>query len=190
MDASTMRPAFAVAAMLACASASAQPHLDSCQAQIPRSLANALSAAFPGYRTPLESDNAPEDIRDSREHWGTECLGVATGDFTGDGKKQYLLGLAAIKGSAGLAVIAMPDRGGWHFQRIQSGSEAARFQQYVRVAEAGAYGRPADAAAPPGPGGRRQLNCRHSVALVGTLEGAGMAYCFEQGQWLHAPVSN
>jgi len=184
-----MRIASAVPLVLACACAQAQPHPDSCQQQIPRSLADAADAAFPGYRTPLETDNAPDDIRNSLAHGGSACLGVAAGDFNGDGKKQYLLGLTARKGSAGLAVIALPHRGGWHFQKIPSGSEAARFQQYVRIGEPGKYSRSGSAAAPSRPGERAQLECRHAVALVGTIDAAGMAYCFEQGQWLHVLVS-
>jgi hypothetical protein len=189
VPAKLMRTMAAVASLLACACAGAQPHPDSCQEQIPRTLANAAAAAFPGYRTPLETDNAPDDIQTSQAHGGSACLGVAVGDFTGDGKKQYLLGLTAQTGSAGLAVIALPHRGGWHFQRIRSGSEAARVQQYVRVGEPGKYARAALTKGPPGPAEGPGLDCPHSVALVGAIDAAGLAYCFEQGQWLHVTVA-
>src|SRR6266478_5957853 len=74
-----MRIAAAVFVVVLDTCANAQPRPDSCQALIPRSLARPLTAAFPGYRTPLETDNAPDDIEYSKAHGGTGCLGVATG---------------------------------------------------------------------------------------------------------------
>src|SRR5690348_6393320 len=79
------------------ACASAQPHGDACQAQIPRTLSNALAPAFPGYRTPLEYGHAAEAIKYSESRGGIGCLGVAAVDFIGDGKKDYLIGLTAVK---------------------------------------------------------------------------------------------
>jgi hypothetical protein len=168
---------------------SAQPHPDSCQAEIPRSLANALAAAFPGYRTPLETDNAPEDIEYNKAHGGTGCLGVRTADFTGEGKKDYLIGLTAVKGSAGLVAIALPKKGGWNLQRIRSGAEHARYLQYVEVVTPGRYDRGEARTAPPEPGEQQSLDCPHWGALVGTLEASGIVYCYKAGRWFHVWVS-
>jgi hypothetical protein len=170
--------------------ASAQPHGDACQAQIPRTLSNALATAFPGYRTPLEYDNAPEDIKYSQSHGGNGCLGVATADFTGDGKKDYLIGLTAVKGSKGLAVIAMPRKGGWNFQRIISGTEDARFRQYVDVVEPGRHDRAKAVTAPLGPGEKQSMECANWGALVGAVEATGIVYCYDHGRWSHVWVSD
>ena len=171
------------------ACANAQPQSDSCQAQIPRSLADALTAAFPGYRTPLETDNAPEDIKYNLAHGGTGCLGVGIADFTGEGKKDYLIGLTALKGSSGLAVVALPKKGGWVFQTLHSGAEDARYRQYVDVAAPGRYDRTRAEAAPLGPGEKKSMDCPNSGALVGTLETTGIVYCYSGGRWFHVRVS-
>jgi hypothetical protein len=182
--------AAAVPLIILSAHANPQPRPDSCQAQIPRSLANALTAAFPGYRTPLETDNAPEDIKYNRAHGGTGCLGVGIADFTGEGKRDYLIGLSALKGSAGLAVVALPHKGGWHFQRIRSWAEDARYRQYVDVVEPGRYERTKAATAPLGSGEKQSLDCPYHGALIGTLEATRIVYCYEEGRWFHVWVSD
>jgi hypothetical protein len=177
-----------LAASWACASA--QPHGDACQAQIPRTLSNALAAAFPGYRTPLEYDNAPEDIEYSRSHGGNGCLGVATADFTGEGKKDYLIGLTSVKGSKGLAVVAMPRRGGWNFQRIASGTEDARYRLYVDAVKPGRHDRAGSVTGALGPGEKQSMDCANWGALVGTVEATGIVYCYDHGRWSHVWVSD
>jgi hypothetical protein len=185
-------PRFVAAILLiaSCLCANAQPRGDACQAQIPRTLSNALAAAFPGYRTPLEYDNAPEDIQYSQSHGGNGCLGVATADFTGEGKKDYLIGLTAMKGSKGIAVIAMPRKGGWNFQRIASGTEDARFRLYVDVVEPGRHDRAKSVTAPLGPGEKQSMECANWGAMVGTVEATGIVYCYDHGRWSHVWVSD
>jgi len=169
--------------------ASAQGHADSCQAQIPRSLADALAKTFVGYRAPLEYDNPPDDIAKNRSDGGTGCLGVGIADFTGEGKKQYVLGLTALKGSGGLAVIALPRKGGWRFQKIRSGAEDARFRQYVDAVEPGRYERSKSASATMGTDEKPLLDCPNSGARVGTLGGSSLVYCYVDGRWLHVRIS-
>lgn len=182
--------ATAIMAAVIATCANAQLRGDTCQAQIPRSLANALAAAFPGYRTPLEYDNAPEDIQYNLAHAGSRCLGVAVADFTGDGKQDYLIGLTAVKGSKGLAVIALPRKGGWNFQRIKSWTEDARYQQYVDVVKPGRYDRAKARTAALGPGERRSMDCPNWGALVGTVQATGLVYCHDHGQWSHVWISD
>lgn len=180
-------PAVFLAAFCACASA--QLRGDACQAQIPRTLSNALAAAFPGYRTPLEYDNAPEDIKYNQSRGGNGCLGVATADFTGEGKKDYLIGLTALKGSKGLAVIALPRKGGWNFRRITSWTEDARYRQYVDVVKPGRHERAKAVTAPLGPGEKQSMECPNWGALVGAVEATGIVYCYDHGRWSHVRVS-
>jgi hypothetical protein len=165
--------------------AHAQLHGDACQAQIPRSLADALARAFPGYRTPLVFDNAPEDIEYNKSHGGNGCLGVAMADFTGEGKRDYLIGLTAAKGSKGLAVIALPKKGGWNFQRVTSWTEDARYRQYVDAVKPGRYDRTKAASARLGPGEKQSIDCPNWGALVGTVEATGIVYCYDAGRWSH-----
>ncbi|HXW65363.1 MAG TPA: hypothetical protein VEK74_09785 [Burkholderiaceae bacterium] len=185
----TMQIAAAVLFFLCASVALAQGHADSCQAQIPRSLADALAKTFPGYRAPLEYDNAPDDTAKNRSEGGTGCLGVGIGDLTGEGKKQYVLGLTALKGSGGFAVIALPRKGGWRFQKIPSGAENARFRQYVDVVDSGRYERPNSTNTALGADEKPFLDCPNSGARAGTLGGSSFVYCYIDGRWLHVRVS-
>jgi hypothetical protein len=177
---------FAVVSM----AADAQPRGDVCQALIPRSLSKALAAAFPGYRTPIEFDNAPEDMKYNQSHGGTGCLGVATADFTGDGKKDYLIGLTSVKGVGGLAVIALPRKGGWNFQKITTWAEDARYRQYVEVVKPGRYQRAKGLSAPLAPGEKQAMDCANWGALVGAIQQTGIVYCYDHGRWSHVWVSD
>jgi len=182
--------AFALPLLSLASAATAQDIPDSCEEQIPRSLANALERAFPGFRKPLEYDNAPEDIAYSKSHGGRGCLGVATGDFTGEGKKDYIIGMTAKKGGGGLAVIVRPRKGGWSFQEIASWGKHRRVSQYVDVVPPGKYDRVESAAGALAKDERASLTCAHSGVQIGTIEATGVVYCFVDGQWLHVVVSN
>jgi hypothetical protein len=160
-------------ALTACAAS--QARADVCESQIPRSLKDTLARSFPGYRAPLEYDNAPEDIADNRSHGGTGCLGVATADFTGEGKKDYVIGLTSLKGNAGLAVIALPQRGGWDFVRLQGWPEHTRSSQYVSVV---------------GPGKYDSIDCPNWGARIGAVEASATVYCYLRGRWRHASLSH
>ncbi|HYA76609.1 MAG TPA: hypothetical protein VED83_06840 [Burkholderiaceae bacterium] len=183
-----MRSAAAVFFYAFTSLALAQGHADSCQAQIPRSLADALAKTFPGYRAPLEYDNAPEDASKNRTQGGSGCLGVGVGDFTGEGKKEYVIGLTALKGSGGLAVVALPRKGGWRFQKIRSGTEEARFRQFVEVVEPGHFERAKTRRAPLGTDEARALDCPNAGVRVGALDTTAIVYCFVAGRWQHVIV--
>ena len=170
-----VRVATAVLFVVLVAGGVGQARADACEPLIPRTLANALAGSFPGYRVPLEYDNAPEDIDYSKSHGGTGCLGVATGDFTGDGKKDYVVGLTSVKGNAGLAVIALPQKGGWSFVRLQNWAERTRSSNYVSVVQPGEHG---------------SVACLHSGVRIGTFEAAATVYCYRDGRWMHAAVAD
>jgi hypothetical protein len=161
-----------------------------CQAQIPRSLSRAVAAAFPGYRTPLEYDNAPEDMKYNQSQGGTGCLGVAIADFTGDGKKDYLIGLTSVKGVSGLAVIALPRKGGWNFRKITTWAEDARYRQYVQAVKPGRHERAKGLSAPLAPGEKQSMDCPNWGALVGAVQQTGIVYCYERGQWSHVWITD
>jgi len=189
-DANMLRYLLALGLALAGAPSLAQSHADACQNLLPRSLSDALARAYPGYRTPLETDNAPDDIEYNRDHGGSGCLGVGIGELTGEGKQDYVIGLTARKGRGGRVVIAMPRKGGWHFQDLRSGSEATRFLQYVEVVEAGRFDRPGSVTTPLQPGERAGLVCPHPAARVGTVEASATVYCYQEGRWLSVIVAD
>jgi len=124
-----------------------------------------------------------------KSHGGTGCLGVGIADFTGDGKKDYVIGLTSVKGGKGLVVIALPKKGGWNFQKIISGAEDARYRQYVEAVKPGRYERPPELTAPLAPGEKASMDCENWGALVGAVQQTGIVYCYDHGKWSHGWVS-
>jgi len=151
----------------------AHAQADACQDQLPQSLVDALARAYRAYRAPLEFDNAPEDIAQSRARGGSGCLGVGVGDFTGAGKKEYLIGLTARHGGGGLAVLAIPRKGGWRWQKLQTWPEGTRALHFVEALPPGHYN--GDAAA--------VLECAKDVVRLGALDGSGSLRCDTGGGW-------
>ena len=168
----------------------AQSYAESCEALIPRSLAVAIEQEYPGYRVPLEFDNAPDDIAYNRTHGGSGCLGVGTGDLTGEGKKDYVIGLTARKGKDGLAVIALPRKGGWRFGKIRSGSEDRRASQYVAIVPPGRYERSLGQTGPMRPGERADMVCGSFGVKGGAVDSTGIVYCYLNGSWAYVRVSD
>jgi hypothetical protein len=170
--------------------ARAAQEIDSCQAQIPNSLSNAVETSFPGYRTPLETDNSPEDVEYNRSHGGTGCLGVAIADLNGEHKNDFLLGLSAKKDGSGLAVIAIPTSMGWSFHKIRSWSEKERALQYVKAVKPGKYDRAEALDSHLGKDERDSMQCPHWGALVGARDSTGIVYCHIDGSWSYVWVSD
>lgn len=175
--------------LVAALSAKAAP-ADSCETQIPKALASAISGNFPGFRAPRETDNLQEDVKFDKSRGGKGCLGVAIADFDGDGKKDILLGLTALSGPTGLAVIALTRKSGWQFQQIKSWTEGARLRQYVSAVKPGNYLRTEAIDAPLEEGERGSMQCRYAGALVGATEATGIVYCYINSKWLYVWVSD
>lgn len=76
---------------------------DACAPLIPPALQDQLQKRFSSYRLPRQTDNIAEDIQYAREHSGSACLGVAIGDFDGDGRADYAIGLTAKSGTGARA---------------------------------------------------------------------------------------
>lgn len=162
---------------------------DACASLLPQSLAAELQARFPGYRLP-ESDNLPEDVKYAREHGGNACLGVGTGDFDGDGAKDYLIGLTSADGEGALVAVAFSRKSGWEFSQLFV-STSGRSRLYVEVDPPGTYERFGDADAISLEKGEvARIKCLHNVAVFGATESSGVAYCFQAQHWKHVWISD
>lgn len=157
---------------------------DACQNLLPQSLADALARTYPAERIPLEYDNAPEDVAQRVAQGESACLGVASGELTGERVRDYVIALTARQGGSGRAVLALPRRGGWHLLPLQEWPAHTRVNHRVGVLPPGHYAAPR-AAARPGGDERAELDCPAGAALVGEIGTAGTAYCWTQGRWLH-----
>lgn len=162
---------------------------DSCAAQIPSSLKVALAKAFPNFRAPLATDNLEEDIEFDLKKGGKGCLGVAVADFDGDGTKDILLGLTALKGSGALIVVALAPGKDWKLESLDEWPEG-RISLYVKANTPGVYRRTKASDGPLEPGEVNPLTCPHSVAVFGATESSGVAYCYNNQRWQHVWISD
>jgi hypothetical protein len=162
---------------------------DSCEAQIPSSLKVALSKAFPKFRAPLATDNLAEDIEWDLKEGRKGCLGVAVADFDGDGTKDLLLGLTALRGSGALIVVALARGKNWKLETLNEWPEG-RSRLYVAADKPGVYRRTEALDGPLEPGEVNPLTCRHWVAIFGATESSGVAYCYNNHRWQHVWISD
>jgi len=162
--------------------------VDSCKLQIPSSLAVALGKGFPKFRAPLSSDNLAENIELDMKEGGKGCLGVATADFDGDGVKDYLLGLTALRGSGALIVVALSRGKAWKLQALSEWPED-RDRLYVAVGKPGVYRRTEALHGSFEPGEVDPMTCRHSAATFGAIEASRVAYCYNNRIWQHVWIS-
>lgn len=163
--------------------------MDACDELIPSSLKGALAKILPDFRTPLASDNLEKDIEWYLKEGKSGCLGVASGDFDGDGKKDSLLGLTALRGSGRLVVVALARGNRWQFKTLGR-FPGERHRLYVEAGESGVYRRSKALDGPMQPGELEVMSCPNSAAIFGTLESSGVAHCYVHRRWRHTWISD
>ena len=175
------------AALLTClAFPLASAAADSCDALVPPNLQSILLSRFSEYRLPRESDNLNEDVRYARGRGGSGCLGVETGDFDGRGRLSYIVAMTARTGDGAVVLVAIPRGHTWAIHTLDV-LKTGRSRLYVSSMPAGSYDDVGDG---PEAGAEEHLACPHPLALFGTTEASGVAYCFLNGKWKHVWVSD
>jgi hypothetical protein len=162
---------------------------DACKPLIPGSLQAKLMGRYTEYRLPRETDNLKEDIQYARDHSHSGCLGVASDDFDGDGRQDYLIGLTAKNGDGTLVLVALARGTGWEIHKLDVWKEG-RSRLYVSTAPAGTYNGVGDFDEPLEKGEVEKLECAHDVTIFGTTEASGVAYCFVNSQWKYTWISD
>lgn len=162
---------------------------DVCDAQLPSALRAQVVETFAKFRTPAVRDNLPEDVEWNHQHQGNGCLGVAKADFDGDGRQDFLLGLTAKQGNGAIVLAALSRGGKWQFHRLAVWPEG-RSRLYVSAENPGVYVRTEALDGPLQHGEVSPLKCFHPVAVFGTTESTGVAYCYKKGKWPHVWISD
>ena len=162
---------------------------DACSSQLPISLKSALVLTFPNFRVPSVADNLPEDVQWNLRHHGSGCLGVAAADFDGNGTKDYVISLTALRGAGAAVVVALFRNDKWQLRQLSAWPDG-RSRLYVSAEEPGKYVRAEALDGPLGSGEVAHFTCRNAVAVFGGVESSGVAYCYKNGAWPHVWISD
>jgi hypothetical protein len=136
----------------------------------------------------MPDDNLAEDVDRSLKNGGTGCLGVAKGDFDGDGRPDFVLALTGGSGN-GLIVVALSRKDSWLLQTLETLPEG-RNRLYVDVGRPSHFERVSDLDVPLEHGELQRMRCAHEAAIFGATESTGTAYCLGKGGWKHVHFSD
>jgi hypothetical protein len=161
---------------------------DACSVQLPPSLVEALKLAFPRFRAPLVADNYAEDIDTNRKSGGTGCLGVDSGDYDGDGTKDFAVVLTGEDGDSAVVVAALQRGKHWDLKALVR--ESGRKRLYVQTVPPGHYDATGSSEDPKDTGGLETLMCPHSGILTGATESTGVIYCLVSASWKRVVVAD
>jgi len=163
---------------------------DPCSVRISQSLRDQVLLKWPGSQLPRETDNLPSDITYNKENGGNGCLGMAEGDFDGDGRMDlaFLLGVPAKRHT--LLIAALGEEAGWRFECLRSW-ETERSSLYVAVAPPGRYTRflGFDEAIQE-PGEVEAYRSESQGIISGVVESSGIYYFRTESGWVHVWVSD
>jgi len=161
---------------------------DACAPMLPKDLQLLVERRLPGYRLPKQSDNLPEDIEFHVAHGGSGCLGVATGDFNGDGQKDFTF-LVTSDNDVWL-VVAFRRADSWRVDRVwQAGGASSRMSLYVDVAPPGKYD-DLGLAEKPEPGQIDTFTSKADVVVTGATESTAIAFWKGPKGWVHVWLSD
>ncbi len=161
---------------------------DGCSRQLPAALVAALQAEYAGFRAPLVTDNVADDVSANRRSGGDGCLGVATGDFDGDGRKDFVVALTGSDGDSTIIVVAFRRGAKWLLKPLLR--EGGRKRLYVAAARAGEYEHTQAYDPDLKSGDLPRMSCRHAGFMTGAVEATAVVYCLVSGQWHHTAVSD
>ena len=163
---------------------------DHCSGLVRADAAKAAAANSPGFRMPLSTDNLAEDVEYNISNRGSGCLGVARGDFDGNGKQDYLIALTSRTGPGVAIVVVLRRKNGWSVERLNELAEG-RSRLFVEASPPGKYEMTQTLDVPLSePGEVLAFTCKQSVAVFGATESSAVAYCRVGSSWQHVWISD
>jgi hypothetical protein len=156
---------------------------DGCLASVPDTLRQVLARQFRDARLPLETDSLLED-RKAVVATGRACLLIASADFNGDGRNDFVLLLPRKASSGFRLVVALDSPTGFRVTSVES--SATPFANLsLNAAPAGTYSHTEAYEFRPSPGAAERIVSAHAGFWFGGLEAAADVYFLKQGRWLH-----
>jgi len=115
---------------------------------------------------------------------------VTSGDFDGDGVKDFAVGLIRKDGKQPIVAVALARNGTWLISALKSWVDDP-IRLYVKTVPSGIHRRTeASNIGPLAPTERELLRCNHPAVIVGATESTGVVYCYISKRWLYVWVSD
>jgi len=164
--------------------------VDRCQPLVPPGLAKQIATTYPGHRLPRGGDQDSYNVQYNLEHGGSGCLGVATGDFDGDKRRDVALLLTAKGKQEGLVVAALRRGTQWLLELVETVEDSTN-RQYVGSVEPGEYGPgPFSGESPPEPNEMETIKSSTEGVATGMLESTARYYFRLNGKWRFVWISD
>jgi len=168
-------------AALALATPSPAPG-DACVVSVPDTLRQELARRFSDVRLPLETDSPPEERKGTLAS-GRACLLIASADFNGDGRRDFVL-LLPRKASPGYRlVVALDSPAGFTITGLEAWSTPVT-NMFVDAAPAGTYAHTESFAFSPSSGSAERIVSKQPGFWFGGLEAAADVYFLKKGRWV------
>ena len=180
-----------IAAILATAAVSGPARVvDRCQPLVPPGLARQIATSYPGHRLPRGGDQDTYNVQYNLKQGGSGCLGVASGDFDGDKRRDVALLLAAKEQPGGLVIVALRRGTQWLLELVETVKDPIN-RQYVGTVEPGEYGPgPFWGESPPEPNEMEVIKSSTEGVVTGMLESTARYYFRLSGKWHFVWISD
>jgi hypothetical protein len=179
----------AVVVVASACDADAQSAPDACRVQIPESITRLMTQKFPQYRLPLVTDSSPDNIQFNIADGGSGCLFVTGGDFNGDKRKDFVVGLIPKTGHVPVVAVGLSQGSSWTLSTVISRVDIPA-SLYVTRVPPGSFKRSEALNSRLERDERRSLRCRNDAVIVGATESTGIVYCYINNRWLYVWVSD
>ena len=155
---------------------------------LPKDLQLLVARRISGYRSPKQSDDLTEDVVVHVADRGNGCLGIATGDFDGDGRKGLVFLVTSDEDVR--LVVAFRRTDDWRVDKVwQAGNASCRMRLYVDAAPPGRYD-DTGMARKPEPGQINTFTSKADVVVTGATESTAIAFWKGRKGWVHARLSD
>lgn len=185
-----MRRTAATITLALAATAGSAEAKDRCRPLVPSGLASQIATTYPKHRLPRGDDQDAYNVRYNLKQGGSGCLGVATGDFDGDKRRDFALLLTARGKTEGLLVVALRRETRWLLELIETVEDPIS-SHYVGTVEPGEYGPgPFWGESPPRPNEMEVIKSSTEGVVTGMLESTALYYFRVNGRWRFVWISD
>jgi len=165
---------------------------DGCAKKLPPALSAQLQSLFPQHRVPLSSDNPAWAVRMDKRGGGDGCLGIAEGDFDGDGATDFAVLLSPSGDTTSPLIVARSQAQGYRIDtlRVWTGVRQALYVSKVGPSRQERTEILSDNSAALEPGEVVAFESKRPGVIGGVLESAAVVFFYDGKRWVHVWISD